>query len=201
MSAILPLDHRPPAESTYDPIAIPNTIQFHSSALLIDEDYLNRDVKPLQVKNLLILLLDQVKKDKEQTASLIEALQNEMKLNPDQHKEYQEALFILKLSNPQSHIEEIDSLEKKWLEDCIIVEKNTDRPIQDTSWKKRRLLLQALKISGYATLFFVDKILLNDKFLKIASAAGSIAAFSSFATNPSLPVFITVARFVYQKIY
>jgi len=161
---------------------------------------------PIKVKDILLLLIEEVKKNDSLAAIILDQLQEEMKLRPEAEKqEYLEMIEILKANIEYAYerIGEIDDLEKEWLEECVFV--NTPQIIdhQPYSWGELALSSGAMawrvvKGGGSVIYFVCDRVLLNDKLLSVAAAVGGAASIMNLAGNSF--VVVKLIGFILQRL-
>jgi hypothetical protein len=163
----------------------------------------------IESRDLLKVLLLSVKKSPECSQELLKILNEALEENPVNAKEIQEAISLLKTDIPES-VGEPDSIEKEWLEDCVILNKDDgdQLPLAITSqsnwtkyaWATGGAVWYAAKTSGYVLYFVCDKLILSRKILQIASIAGGAASLIGLTGQPCLSVLQIIATFMLRKM-
>lgn len=167
--------------------------------------------KPIQTKEILKVLVDQVKQNPKHAAELSESLKAAMEDHPESRSEFQEVMELLAAdkTTTENRIDRIDSIEKEWLDDCVFVENKLEviqpPPGYEKTWLSYAVatggaVWYVTKVSGTVLYFVCDKVILNGTVLKLAAAAGSVVSLANMVGSPCLPVLQTVVVFLFKKL-
>lgn len=156
----------------------------------IDEEYISPPSAPLNLKDVLMVLLEQIRKDQSSAVELVALLKQEKELHPEQATEFNEAIALLAANDPRKKLEALE-IESDW----VVVQK--EKIVRESLWLKAakktgKMSWVALKVSGYV----LYRLCFNDKVLKIIGTAGSVAAVVNLTSTTGLPVLFTVLKFL-----
>ncbi len=172
---------------------------------------LKERVQPVHTKELLKILLDQVRQYPGHTSELILALQEQKEKFPESVNEFDEVIELLETEQEaiSQKIDALDSEKCGLLDDWVYVDKIPDEvkppPGYEKTWASYALsaggaVWYVTKTSGTVLYFLCDHVLLNGNVLRIAAATGSVVSVINLMGSPALPVLQTVAVFIIRRL-
>lgn len=168
-------------------------------------------VKPIHTKQLLKILLEQVRQNPIHSQELAHALKEQMSAFPESANDFHEVIELLEADLQQLDIqlEAIDKKDNELLDDWVYVEKTGEQINRPPGYSKPWTSYAAAaggaawcltKTSGSVLYFICDKVVLSGNVLKAAAAAGSLVSVVNLVGSPAVPVLRTVLLFVIRRV-
>ena len=172
---------------------------------------LKERAQPVHTKELLEILLDQIRQNPDLTRELILELQEQKEVFQESEKDFDEVIELLETDQEtiSGKLDVLDRTECDLLDDWVFVDKIPDEvkppPGYEKTWTSYALsaggaVWYVTKTSGTVLYFLCDHVLLNGNVLRIAAATGSVVSVINLMGSPALPVLRTVAVFVIRRL-
>ena len=195
---------------TIIPYTSPTTGKDEQAVVLAPRSLKGR-AQPIQTKEILKTLLNQIKQSPEQAAELLISLKSAQTEHTESHTEFEEVINMIAADRQvaEARIDEIDAIENEWLDECVLVDNNLAAvkppPGYEKTWISYGVatggtVWYVTKVSGSVLYFVCDKVVLNGRILQLAAAAGGVASLINAVGNPCLPVLQTVVIFLFRRL-